>query len=154
MECLSRLKSAQTGRTPHRLKPNDPRIPRESSSTTSLNSQTMIDSNGFAKPSSINHLTSSSSGQSHQAALSGGSNSSPASNTMNREHSTMQIANILLDNASHTTAMGSIDDIPDVNVLPFEGYNLEELWDWMDSGGDIGGFEKLDWTTGTGFEDH
>jgi len=67
----------------------------------------------------------------------------------------MQIANILLDNASHTTAMGSIDDIvPDISILPFEGYNLEELWDWMDSGGDIGGFEKIDWTTETGFEDH
>lgn len=73
---------------------------------------------------------------------------------MNREHSTMQIANILLDNASNTTALGSIDDLPDMNNLPFEGYNLEELWDWMDSGGDIGGFENIDWTNGTGFEDH
>jgi hypothetical protein len=153
MECLARLKSAQNG-TIQRLKPNDPRIPRNTSSTTSLNSQTMIDNNSLPKPSPINHLTSSSSGQSQQAGFSGGSNSSPASNTLNREHSTMQIANILLDNASHTTALGSIDDIPDVNVLPFEGYNLEELWDWMDSGGDVGGFEKIDWTTGTGFEDH
>jgi hypothetical protein len=153
-ECLSRLKSAQNGKIIQRLKSNDLRNPGASSSTTSLNSQTMVDNNSLSKPSPINHLTSSSSGQSHQAALSGGSNSSPASNTLNREHSTMQIANILLDNASNTTAMGSIEDIPDINVMPFEGYNLEELWDWMDSGGDIGGFEKLDWTTGTGFEDH
>ncbi|KAI4738636.1 hypothetical protein E4T50_10902 [Aureobasidium sp. EXF-12298] len=153
MECLARLKSAQNG-TIQRLKPSDPRIPRNTSSTTSLNSQTMIDNNSLPKPSPINHLTSSSSGQSQQAGFSGASNSSPASNNLNREHSTMQIANILLDNASHTTALGSIDDLPDVNVLPFEGYNLEELWDWMDSGGDVGGFEKIDWTTGTGFEDH
>ena len=154
MECLARLKAAQNDRTIQRLRPNDPRIPRNSSSTTSLNSQNMIDNNSLAKPSPINHLTSSSSGQSQQAGPSGLTSSSPASNNLNREHSTMQIANILLDNASHTTAMGSIDDIPDVSILPFEGYNLEELWDWMDSGGDIGGFERIDWTAGTGFDDH
>jgi hypothetical protein len=106
MECLSRLKSAHNGKIIQRLKPNDPRIPGASSSTTSMNSQTMVDNTSLPKPSPINHLTSSSSGQSHQAGLSGGSNSSPASNTLNREHSTMQIANILLDNASNTTAMG------------------------------------------------
>ncbi|KAG9606176.1 hypothetical protein KCU77_g348, partial [Aureobasidium melanogenum] len=102
----------------------------------------------------MNHHTSSSSGQSNQAGSSGVLNSSPASNIINREHSTMQIANILLDNASHATALGSIEDIPDMNNLPFEGYNLEELWDWMDSGGDMGVMENIDWTNGTGFEDH
>ncbi|KAK6001638.1 hypothetical protein QM012_002128 [Aureobasidium pullulans] len=166
-ECLSRRNAAQNNKSILSLSSNGSQIyPTNSSSTTSVsnhannignnNNNTNHNSinNNMLQPSPINHHTSSSSGQSNQAGLSGGSNSSPASNILNREHSTMQIANILLDSASHTTALGSIDEMPDVNNLPFEGYNLEELWDWMDSGGDIGAFENIDWTNGTGFEDH
>ncbi|KAG9532305.1 hypothetical protein KCU93_g1119, partial [Aureobasidium melanogenum] len=161
-ECLSRRSSAHNNRLIQNLPTNGLHInSTKSNSTTSfsshansVNHNNVHNNNGNLQPSPINHHTSSSSGQSNQAGSSGVLNSSPASNIMNREHSTMQIANILLDNASHTTALGSIDDMPDMNNLPFEGYNLEELWDWMDSGGDIGGFENIDWTNGTGFENH
>ncbi|KAI4724518.1 hypothetical protein E4T49_07749 [Aureobasidium sp. EXF-10728] len=155
MECLARWKSAQAKWTSHSQQANGSRSNvTNSSSTTTFSNHTNDNNHNMMQPSPMNHHTSSSSGQSHQAGISGASNSSPASNILNREQSTMQIANILLDNASHTTAMGSIEDIPDISAMPFEGYNLEELWDWMDSGGDIGGFENIDWTNGTGFEDH
>lgn len=72
---------------------------------------------------------------------------------MGRELSTMQISNILLHNASHTAATGSMNDGSDLSTMPFEGYNLEELWNWMDSGSAVGSLEGMDWANGTGFGD-
>jgi len=62
----------------------------------------------------------------------------------------MQIANILVHNASHTTVTGSMNDDSDLSIMPFEGYDLEELWNWMDSGAAIGSFEDTNWADGTG----
>ncbi|OBW66625.1 MAG: DUF500-domain-containing protein [Aureobasidium pullulans] len=155
IECLARWKAVHNNRPPQHSLPNISRTNASSSSNaTSSNGYTINNGSNIFQPSPNNHLTSSSSGQSQQANVLGGSNSSPASNIMGREHSTMQIANILLDNASHTTAMGSLNDGSDLSTLPFEGYNLEELWNWMDSGGDVGGFEGIDWANSTDFEDH
>ncbi|KEQ78726.1 hypothetical protein M438DRAFT_369991 [Aureobasidium pullulans EXF-150] len=155
IECLARWKAVHNNRPPQHSLPNISRTNASSSSNaTSSNGYTINNGSNIFQASPNDHLTSSSSGQSQQANLRGGSNSSPASNIMGREHSTMQIANILLDNASHTTAMGSLNDGSDLSTLPFEGYNLEELWNWMDSGGDVGGFEGIDWANSTGFEDH
>lgn len=155
IECLARWKAVHNNRPPQHSLPNISRTNASSSSNaTSSNGYTIDNGSNIFQASPNNHLTSSSSGQSQQANLPGGSNSSPASNIMGREHSTMQIANILLDNASHTTAMGSLNDGSDLSTLPFEGYNLEELWNWMDSGGDVGGFESIDWANSTGFDDH
>ncbi|KAI5239349.1 hypothetical protein E4T42_08711 [Aureobasidium subglaciale] len=157
-ECLARWKIAQNNRsgTHSVAQSNTLRFSASSSSNaTSMNGHITANNNNLFQASPNNHNTSSSSGQSHhQTSGASGTNSSPASNMLGREHSTMQIANILLDNASHTTALGSIDDNLDLDIMPFEGYNLEELWNWMDSGGDIGGLEGIDWADGTGFDDH
>lgn len=40
-----------------------------------------------------------------------------------------------------------------LNIMPFEGYDLEELWNWMDSGGAIESFEDTSWANGTGGRD-
>jgi hypothetical protein len=105
---------------------------------------------------------SSSSGQSHHQNDSSRSLTSPAiTNAMGREDS-MQISNILHDipggnGGRNDTVDNDMDGNLGLSALPFEGYNVEELWNWMlltDSGGDLAGPDVLDWADNHGFEDH
>lgn len=60
----------------------------------------------------------------------------------------MQIANVLLEGTVHNSTLNNLNNNSDLSTLPFEGYNLENLWDWMllmDSGAEMGGSDVIGW---------
>lgn len=62
-------------------------------------------------------------------------------------NSAMQIPNILLNNTNFDTPGGNLNQVVDMNTPPFEGYNFEDLWNWMllMGSGDPGGSITRGW---------
>lgn len=73
--------------------------------------------------------------------------SADATTSIIRQDPTTPLTGFLSSIGQHGSVSSANGDT-ETNALPFEGYNLEELWDWMllmDSGGDLHGSGMNDW---------
>jgi hypothetical protein len=78
-------------------------------------------------------------------------NSPTGTARIGRTNSAVHIGDSVFDNQVHTGTVSRVSNGPDMSTLPFEGFNVEELWNWFTSSGGDMNSDVLDWVD-PGFE--